>query len=376
MVRVLQITDKGPKGGGIRQVVETHCDLLAARNCSCTRLYLGSQANADTYNAPTKVARHLPENDPALVALRAAAQDVDVIHLHLGFLSLSPDFVSTAARLAPLVTNLHDISPFEDPPRQVTPLRDRLSQRILRPVRRALWQQICTLSSRIITPSHYLAERAIAAGVSPSKITILPHPLAHCAQKQSPPSQHPPTILYAGLLAEEKGASLLLEAFSLIKAPTARLVYMGDGPQTDALVSRANHLGLSDRVKFTGQVAPAAVYQQMADMRVLAHPSLIAEGFGLVGIEAMQHGRPVVGFGTGGAVDWLIHEQTGLIAAPQTAQGLANALDRILADADLADRLGAQARDFVEKTFSRQTIGDKLMAIMTQPCGGATEAAR
>jgi len=368
MAHVLQITDKGPNGGGIRQVVEAHHNLLQTSNWSCRCLYLGTQNTPDQHSAPTKVARHLPYSDPALVALRTAAQGVDVIHLHLGFSSLSPDFVTTAAQLAPLVVNVHDISPFEDPPNPNTPLRSRLSRRYLRPVRRALWQQICEVASAVIVPSRYLADRAISAGVLPSQIEILPHPLRHIADNHPPPSQQPPIILYAGLLSQDKGAPLLLEAFSLLKTPSARLVFMGDGPQYDALKARAAHLELSDRVVFTGQVSPAKVALKMADMRILAHPSLIAEGFGLVGIEAMQHGRPVVGFGTGGATDWLIDEQTGLIAAPKTAQAMAKALDRILDDDALADRLGANARKFAETNFSRDVIGDRLMAILSHAC--------
>ena len=364
MAHLLQITDKAPEGGGIRQVVETQQELLQARDWTCRRLYLGSHSSPDDFCAPTRVMRRLAANDPALLALQRAAQGVDVIHLHLGFSSLSPDFVSAAARLAPLVVSLHDISPFDDPPKPPPPLRDRLRRRYLRPVRRALWGRICDCASVVIAPGQYLADRAISAGLAPAKLEILPHPLQVRTTAPPPPSQQAPVILYAGLLCHEKGAPLLLEAFALLNTPDASLVFVGAGPQYDALIARAARLGLADRVTFTGQVSAAMVAQKMADMRVLAHPSLIAEGFGLVGIEAMQQGRPVVGFGSGGAADWLIDGQTGLLAAPKTAEALAIALDRVLGDDALADRLGAKARKFVEANFARERIGDQLATLL------------
>ena len=102
----------------------------------------------------------------------------------------------------------------------------------------------------------------------------------------------------------------------------------------------------------------------MSNARVLAHPSLIPEGFGLVGIEAMQLGRPVVGFGLGGSADWLIVGKTGLVAARRDAASLAAALDNVLTDGILADRLGAAGRLLASEMYSAELVADELMTAM------------
>lgn len=371
MGTVLVITDKPTSAGGIGRVVGQHREMLVARGWQVRELQLvQKKAETQAITAPIEVSLNLPDNAASLRTLRTAASGADVIHLHLGFSALSPAFVGAAADLGPLVVNLHDVSPFEglrlpemgvDGRSGALSLTTRLNRWRLAPVRREVWRRICADAKVIIAPSHYLARLAQAAGAPQERIVVLPHALADVTPEDAtPPSACGPVIVYVGLLSVEKGASLLLEAFSRLTIPQAELVFVGDGPERAAMEFRSRN----QRVRFLGQVGPGAVAKAMSQACVLAHPSLVPEGFGLVGIEAMQLGRPVVGFGLGGSVDWLIAGKTGLVANSQDAAALARVLDEVLKDAALADRLGAAAKVHVMQEFSVAKVAAGLSTIL------------
>ncbi len=368
---LVQITDKPSPGGGIRRVVDQHRLMFTARGWQVRELRLVRSGSApqDVATAPIEVGLHLRSSSDSVPALLDAARGADIVHLHLGFASLSAAFVAAAASAAPLVVHLHDVSPFEglgleeigvdgrtDAPSLVT----RLIRWRRAPVRRAVWRRICLDARMIIAPSHYLARLAIAAGAPEACVVVVPHAVDALPINPLRPSACSPIIVYAGLLSEEKGAPLLLDAFGRLATPDAELVYVGDGPARVAMEQRAQ----GSRVRFLGHVDAAAVAMSMSNARVLAHPSLIPEGFGLVGIEAMQLGRPVVGFGLGGSADWLIVGKTGLVAARRDAASLAAALDNVLTDGILADRLGAAGRLLASEMYSAELVADELMTAM------------
>ena len=81
-------------------------------------------------------------------------------------------------------------------------------------------------------------------------------------------------------------------------------------------------------------------------------PSRWAEPFGLVGLEAMAHARPVVAFAVGGIPGWLQDGQTGFLAQPEDVHDLAKQINRLLTDPDLSEKLGRQGRARVPCEFS------------------------
>lgn len=379
MSLILQITDKPDPGGGIRRVVEDHAALLGDLGHERRVLRLvhgGDRAGNDPFNVAVADARGRGADAAGLATLRQAARGADLIHLHLGFTALSPEFIATAAALAPLIVNLHDIAPFLDLPlagiaRPTDPDRGgglaRLHRRLRRPRRRALWQALCDNSALILAPSRYLHDLARAAGAPADKLRILPHALPHALpqalpEAALPPSACPPLILFAGRLSPAKGAPILLEAVARVTTPGAELAICGAGPDEQALRATARARGIAGRVTFLGELPQQRLFAAMAGARCLAYPSLVPEGFGLAGIEAMSLGRPVVGFGGGGSDDWLVDGETGLVARHGDSTALARAFERVLSDADLADRLGESARRRVGDAFSRGAIARALGA--------------
>jgi len=119
-------------------------------------------------------------------------------------------------------------------------------------------------------------------------------------------------------------------------------------------------LGLERKVKFLDWVDHEKIGEHYATSTVVAVPSRWPEPFGMVGLEAMQHGRPVVAFDVGGISDWLEHEETGLLVPEQDVAGFARALERILTKDEFAVRLGENAYERVRERFSFERYLDQL----------------
>jgi glycosyltransferase involved in cell wall biosynthesis len=303
------------------------------------------------------------------------------VQLHLGFSSLPPEAVTALAAKAPLVAHLHDISPFESTglgvpgadarPRRRDP-RHWLGTWRYRVRRRATWAALCRDVGVMFAPSTYLADLAVSAGLAPDRSRVIGHALDQADTAAAAPSACRPIVCFAGLISTEKGAPLLLEAFAKLRTPDARLVMLGDGPELSALRRRVRQLRLGDRVALPGAVPPNRVAESFASARAAAHPSLVPEGFGLVGPEALQQGRPVVGLGFGGSREWLVPGVTGLIADGPDAAAFARALDTLLGNATLADQLGESGRAFALSRFAPEPVGDTLDATLREAIAGRT----
>ena len=165
------------------------------------------------------------------------------------------------------------------------------------------------------------------------------------------PSPDPgePSLLFVGRVTPVKGILPLLEALARIEG---QLEICGTGWGLDAAQSATERLGLQSRVTFSGWVGPQALDAAYRRARIVVVPSLWPEPFGLVGIEAMAHRRPVVGYATGGIPDWLVHGRTGLLVAPGDVPGLAAAMCTLLQDPALCARMGLAGQAHAMARFS------------------------
>ena len=161
-----------------------------------------------------------------------------------------------------------------------------------------------------------------------------------------------------------KGIVHLVEAFAAVHRtrPDAWLLLAGQGPEEPRLRERAASLGVADRVIFAGFQREAHQYVRAFD--VAAVPS-IEEGFGLVALEALAVGVPVVASAVGGLMDIVQHEQNGLLVPPEDPAALAGALNRLLDDAALRTRLAAAGPDSTER-FSLDRYVSRLTALYAE----------
>lgn len=182
-----------------------------------------------------------------------------------------------------------------------------------------------------------------------------------------------PIVLYFGRISRQKGIEHLLEAAALIDA-TAQLVLRAgpaDTPeQADEVRERVTHLNESRRVVWIEELLPRPeLVQLLTHATVFVCPS-IYEPFGMVNLEAMACETPVVASRVGGILDIVVDGETGLLvdfepsddaygtpADPAAfASGLAEAVNRLIGDPDLARRLGRAGRERVVQEFSWSAI--------------------
>ncbi|HEX5851765.1 MAG TPA: glycosyltransferase family 4 protein, partial [Solirubrobacteraceae bacterium] len=159
-------------------------------------------------------------------------------------------------------------------------------------------------------------------------------------------------VVFAGRLAAPKGIDVLLRA---ARDVDGEFVICGSGWQLEPSRKLARKLGIEQRVTFRGWLAAQELAQELADASTVVVPSLWPEPFGLVGIEALAAGRPVVASATGGIADWLEHGVSGLLVEPGDAPALARALNELLADADKQRAMGAAGREAVSRRFTPES---------------------
>ena len=175
-------------------------------------------------------------------------------------------------------------------------------------------------------------------------------------------------VVAAGRLTRQKGFDLLIEAFAHVAArrPDWQLRIFGDGPEKDALQRRIQDLGLADSVHLMGRTAH--MYDEMARGSLYALSSRY-EGFGMVIIEAMSVGLPVVSFDCPrGPADIITPGDDGLLVAAQDVDGLAQALLQLIEDDDLRRRMSAAARATAGR-YAMSEVGNLWQELLTELAG-------
>lgn len=149
----------------------------------------------------------------------------------------------------------------------------------------------------------------------------------------------PMTILFVGRIDQGKGLYDLLEAIAILDREKIKARIVGDGPLKSDLQSCAESLRITDQVSFVGSVPHDAVHGEYAKADIFCLPSH-HESLGLVNIEAMLSGLPVVSTNIDAIKEYINHEETGLLINPKDVSGLANALEQLIDSVELRRELG------------------------------------
>jgi glycogen synthase len=192
-----------------------------------------------------------------------------------------------------------------------------------------------------------------------------PHPLANVNAKSTPAvNKNLVTVLYAGRFEGRKGTDVLLAAIPELcaKYPFARFVLVGEDrtlPDGSTLEGtfRSRHAGekFLERVIFHGEVSDAQLEQQFRDCDIFAAPSRY-ESFGLVFLEAMMFGKPVVACRAGGMNEVVEEGVTGLLAEPGDVPSLEVAIGTLLEDAETRVMLGRAGRERYLELYTREAL--------------------
>jgi glycosyltransferase involved in cell wall biosynthesis len=214
-----------------------------------------------------------------------------------------------------------------------------------------------------------MKDTLVASGYDPAQITVTPTVTELPALPEPCPTPERGTVLYVGQITEEKGLAVLLRALHFVQAAEWRLVIAGRGYAESAARYVVHTLRVDDRVEFRGWVGRAELSALYLRAVVVAVPTIYPEPLGLVGPEAMAHGRPVVAFDAGGVRQWLHDGVTGLLVTPSDTRGFAAAIERLLQEPTLAEAFGRAGREIVMRDFEPQRHIDVLLHLYEQAQG-------
>jgi glycosyltransferase involved in cell wall biosynthesis len=203
------------------------------------------------------------------------------------------------------------------------------------------------LCDGVVAYSRFIVQHLAENGLTGARVPLFT-PLAHVSTRPSSVGGDR-EVLFVGRVVAAKGLDVLLRAMTMVDGT---LTVVGDGWSRPAAEDQAMRLGVASRVRFQGWLGGDELRAAYERSSVVAVPSLWPEPFGLVGLEAMAFGKPVVASMTGGIRDWLDDGVTGIGVRPGDPHELAHALARVLDDPDLADRLGRAGRAALDGAYT------------------------
>ena len=227
-----------------------------------------------------------------------------------------------------------------------------------------LWQQWRKAFNLVVANSHAVKDSLVTQGIKPVKVIWNGIP----ARPARPSLETSPTVGFAGRLVWEKGVDILIKAFAQVrkKIPSAHLLIAGKGEAEASLKSLIKELGLQNQVTLLGHLSRAMLEEKLSKAWVQVVPSRWAEPFGIVAIEAMMRGTAVIATDAGGLREIVRHQQTGLLIPPENVKSLANGLEQVLSDRNLAEQMGQQGREIALAHFTETRFVDQFIDLYHQ----------
>ena len=369
-MRVLHLGKYWRKDGGIETHVKTLCKSLASAGVDVVNLVSsidqqGNRFEIDGYTvveSPTLGVYFSTSIAPRMVldARRLhAEQPFDIVHLHF------PDPMSHLVSMA-LPSHI---------PRVITWHSDIVKQRHLLKLYRPFQLREIMRAKAIVaaTSSHFASSTQIPAGYPAAQKHVIPYGMDFGWLELTPDIQSQAARIKAqsggrfmvfalGRHVEYKGFDVLIRA---MQHTSAYLVLGGEGPLTSQLKTLVQQLGIADRVCFAGRLTESEVAAHYHACDMFCLPSVTPnEAFGIVQIEAMACGKPVICTQLNNGVnDINPHMYTGLTIPASNAKALAQAIDQLQHDQPLRQGLGRNAQQRAHDKFSTQHMVNQHLAL-------------
>ncbi len=222
------------------------------------------------------------------------------------------------------------------------------------------WASVRVLADRIVAVSEAVGRSLVQSGARPNRIRVVPGGTETQTFSQVGPLV-PGVIGAFGRLSREKGFDQLIEAMALLKGEPVQLLLGGDGPQREALLDQAKSHGLTPN-QFCAVGFVSDVPEFMGRIGIFVLPSR-SEGLGLVLVEAMAAGRPVVASRCGGVPEVVVDGVTGLLVSPESPAELAAAIRRLVAVPVDASLMGAKGRERARSHFGAERMAVQMTAL-------------
>jgi len=202
----------------------------------------------------------------------------------------------------------------------------------------------------LIAPGKDSADRFIRDGFPSKNVTILPYfcRIQPLIEPRPTPEEH--LILYLGRMSENKGWEYFIEALGKLPESVQGLI-IGNIRSEEHLRQKALENRCQDRLSWKTWATQEEISEQLQSTSVLIFPSLWPETLGIVGLEAMAHGVPVVASDIGGVSEWLLEGETGFRVQPKDSDAIAQRVSTILTEPKTAAAMGQRALEYLREKF-------------------------
>lgn len=284
--------------------------------------------------------------------MKRASKDVDLLHFHL------PNPTATIAYLASRITKPAIATYHSDIIKQVT------LNKIYKPFQKIFLDRVCSIiatSPNYIRTSATLTKynkkcRVIPIGININKCQSFNRDFKQKIENEA----NGPFILFIGKFRYYKGLHILIEAMKNVKA---NLYIVGDGELKETINTTVRSAYLSDKVRFLGELCEDEMHAYLNASCLLVLPSIYrSEAFGIVLLEAMACGKPVISTELGTGTTYVnINRKTGLVVQPGNPIALSKAINSIMENPDDAKKLGCNGKVRVQQQFSSDLMVNKTI---------------
>jgi rhamnosyl/mannosyltransferase len=294
------------------------------------------------------------------MVLELSQRDYDVMHIHL------PNPLGEASYRASLKRKKHRLI--------LTYHGDVVRQQYLARIYAPLMTHLLDRADTVIATSPYLLERSTVLPAYRSKVRVVPYGIDLERFSASPERTAEaaelrarfgggPLLIGVGRLIYYKGYDIAIRA--LPRLPSAKLLIIGEGPLRAELEALARELGVADRVHLLGDIRNERITPYYLASDVYVFPSIArSEAFGIVQIEAMACGIPIVNTSLPSGVPFVSRDgESGFTVPPKDVEAFASAVQKLLAEPELRRRFGEAGRTRAHAEFSKDVLARRLLEI-------------
>lgn len=318
-------------------------------------------------------------------------EDPDVVHIHNTYDLMSPVIIRDIHKMKPTVRFVHDI-------RLICPNKRKIIEKTdsLCPFKAGLHclRQGCISFpedrgagfvretalffyhlrihrglDKMIVGSRYMNDELIRNGFKKERVAIVPC-YTERGKGESVGEEDQNLILCIGRFDGVKGIPQFIQSLALVRDKRWMAEIVGDEGCKEEAIYLAKGLGIERRVRFLGRLSSEELDHRYRAASLVIMPSMIPESFGIVGIEAMAFGKPVIAFDSGGVRDWLSDHETGILVKRGDTVGLARTIDRLLQDKGMARKMGKLGKERVEALYRKKRHLDSLIEIYQEAVRG------
>lgn len=227
-------------------------------------------------------------------------------------------------------------------------------------------------SSKIVGVSNYIKNSILNfyPNINSKKIAVIHGGISEIKRTAQNKKDKKIVILSVGALIPLKGHKYTIKAMKeVIKAfPNCQLIIVGEGKEKNNLVHQVNSLGLRNIVNIINFIPQEQLLELMASADIFVLPSW-AEGFGLVYLEAMSHGIPVIGCKGQGIEDIVVHGETGFLVEPKNSEEISNIILSLIKNEELRNKIGKRGQEIVTKYYKWEDNAEKYIRLYSELLG-------